>query len=152
MGMKLAAVLAILLMFMAGAFSLYYNDTQKRMATLIENNTKLETGIKMNEEAIASLNHSIASANAELTRVNTAFTASREQNRLLSDRLAKHDIGMLAASKPGLVENIINGASTKASRCFEIMSGAALSDQEKGAKDGKSFNSECPWLWTSPTP
>jgi septal ring factor EnvC (AmiA/AmiB activator) len=106
MGMKIAAVMAMLLLFMTGAFYLYYNDTQKRMTTLIENNAKLETGIKMNEEAIASFKSSIASANAELTRVNTAFAESRAQNRELTDRLAKHEIGMLAAKKPGLVENL----------------------------------------------
>jgi chromosome segregation ATPase len=152
MGMKIAAVMAMLLLFMTGAFYLYYNDTQKRMTTLIENNAKLETGIKMNEEAIASFKSSIASANAELTRVNTAFTESRAQNRELTDRLAKHEIGMLAAKKPGLVENIINEASVKALRCFEIISGEPLTDKEKGAKDGKDFNSECPWLWVTITP
>jgi hypothetical protein len=112
----------------------------------------LEVGIKTNEETIASLNNSIASSNAELTRINNAFSSSREQNRLLLDKLSKHDIGTLAAIKPKLVENIINEASSKSLRCFDIMSGAALTDKEKGAKDGKSFNSECPWLWSNTTP
>lgn len=149
MGMKIAAVMAMLLLFVMGGFYAYYQDTQKRMSVLIENNAKLETGIKMNEEAIASLNSSIASSNAELMRVNKAFSEARAQNRELTDRLAKHEIGMLAANKPGLVENIINGASDKALRCFEIMSGSPLTEEEKGAKDAKSFNSECPWLWPS---
>lgn len=149
MGMKIAAVMAMLLLFVMGGFYAYYQDTQKRMSVLIENNAKLETGIKMNEEAIASLNSSIASSNAEVMRVNKAFSEARAQNRELTDRLAKHEIGMLAASKPGLVENIINGASDKALRCFEIMSGSSLTEEEKGAKDAKSFNSECPWLWPS---
>jgi hypothetical protein len=152
MGMRLTAVMAILLMFVSGSFYWYYNDTQKRMVILVENNAKLEVGIKTNEETIASLNSSIASSNAELTRINNAFSSSREQNRLLLDKLSKHDIGTLAAIKPKLVENIINEASSKSLRCFDIMSGAALTDKEKGAKDGKSFNSECPWLWSNTTP
>lgn len=152
MGLKLAAVISIVLLFVMGGFYLYYHDTQKKMETLITNNAKLEIGIKTNEEAIASLNSNITEANAELTRVNKAFSDARQQNNALIDRLAKHELGVLAATKPGLVGPIINKASNKALRCFEIMSGSPLTDQERGAKDAKSFNSECPWLWTSTTP
>lgn len=152
LGMKAAAVMALILLFTMGGFYLYYQDTQKRIAILVENNAKLETAVQTNEQAISSLKANIASANAELNRVNKAFTEARTQNRELTDRLAKHEIGMLAANKPGLVEGIINKASDKALRCFEIMSGSPLTEQERGAKDAKSFNSECPWLWTGTTP
>lgn len=152
LGMKAAAVMAMILLFTVGGFYVYYQDTQKRIATLVENNAKLEIAVQTNEEAISSLKTSIASANAELTRVNKAFAEARTQNRELTDRLAKHEIGMLAAKKPAMVEGIINKASDKALRCFEIMSGSPLTEQEKGAKDAKSFNSECPWLWTGVTP
>jgi hypothetical protein len=66
---------------------------------------------------------------------------------VLSDKLGRHDIGNLAENKPGLVERVINGASIKAGRCFELLSGAPLTDKEKEAENGKSFNSECPWLF-----
>jgi hypothetical protein len=84
-----------------------------------------------------------------LNRINTAFQKAREQNRELADRLAKHDLGILGSEKPALVERIINGASDKVGRCFELLSGAELTDNERNAKDAKSFNSECPWLYDS---
>ena len=79
--------------------------------------------------------------------MNESFAAVRAQNRELSDRLAEHDLAYLASKKPGLVQRVVNGASDKAARCFELLSGAQLTDAERNATDGKSFNSECPWLF-----
>ena len=145
--MKLAGVMALISFVMAGAFYWYYNDTQERMSILNANNAKLEVAIQISEDAVTSLQESYAKANEELTKVNTEFTAIRQQNRVLSDKLGRHDIGNLAENKPGLVERVINGASIKAGRCFELLSGAPLTDKEKEAENGKSFNSECPWLF-----
>jgi len=61
--------------------------------------------------------------------------------------LGRHDLGNLAENKPGLVEKVVTKASAKANRCFELLSGAELTDKEKEAKNGKAFNSECPWLF-----
>ena len=145
--MKLAGVMALISFVMAGAFYWYYNDTQERMAILNENNAKLEVAIQISEDAVTSLQESYAKANEELTKVNSEFASIRQQNRVLSDKLGRHDIGNLAENKPGLVERVINGASIKAGRCFELLSGAPLTDKEKEAENGKSFNSECPWLF-----
>lgn len=152
MGMKLAAIIGVLLLAMSGLFYWYYNDSQSRMSILLENNAQLEVAVKTNQEAISELKLQNYLANAELKKINTAFSASREENRQLVDRLSKHELGVLAATKPALVEGIINNASAKALRCFEILSGSPLTDKEMDAKDAKSFNSECPWLWTSIVP
>lgn len=150
--MKLAAIIGALLLAMSGLFYWYYNDSQSRMSILLENNAQLEIAVQTNQEAISELKLQNYLANAELKKVNTVFSASREQNRQLVDRLSKHELGVLAASKPALVEGIINNASAKALRCFEILSGSPLTDKEMDAKDAKSFNSECPWLWASIVP
>ena len=71
----------------------------------------------------------------------------RKQNKTLSNKLGRHDLGNLAENKPGLVEKVITKASGKANRCFELLSGAELTEKEKEATNGKSFNSECPWLF-----
>ena len=147
MGMKLAGVMALLMFVMGGVFYWYYNDTQERLSILNANNAKLEVAVQISEDAVTSLQESYAKANEELTKINTEFTAIRQQNRVLSDKLGRHDIGNLAENKPGLVERVINGASIKAGRCFELLSGAPLTDKEKEAENGKSFNSECPWLF-----
>lgn len=147
MGMKLAGVMAILMFVTGGIFYWYYNDTQERMGILHEINADLETAVASNEEAVKQLQIDSKKANEQLGKVNTEFADIRRQNQVLADKLSNHDIGNLAQNKPAMVEKIINNATTKANRCFELISGAKLTDKEKEAKDGKSFNSECPWMF-----
>jgi len=125
----------------------YYNDTQARIAILTGNNAKLETAVQTQEEAMQTLQADYAKANEELKKVNAEFAKTRAQNNVLSDKLAKHDLAVLGNAKPGLVEKVVNKASAKAGRCFEILSGAELTETEKNATSAKAFNSECPWLW-----
>jgi hypothetical protein len=135
-GLKLAGIMLIVMCAMGGLGYWYYNDTQEKLATLHENNAKLETAVAISEE---------------LQKVNNEFRDIRAQNNVLSKKLAKHDLSELGSKKPGLVGKIINNASDKAGRCFEILSGAKLTEKEIGAKNGKAFNSECPWLWPGNT-
>ena len=68
-------------------------------------------------------------------------------NNAKLDKLRDHDIGLLGEAKPALVERIIDRASAKALRCFELLSGAELTTTERNAKNENAFNSECPWLY-----
>lgn len=147
MGMKLAGVMAFLMFVVGGMFYWYYNDTQERMAILNENNAKLEVAIQTSEAAVKQLQIDYKRASEELSKVNEEFTNIRRQNQVLADKLSNHDLGNLAQNKPALVERVITRATTKANRCFELLSGATLTDKEREATDGKSFNSECPWLF-----
>jgi septal ring factor EnvC (AmiA/AmiB activator) len=147
LGLKAYLIMGVVMLTMISGFYWYYRDSQARIALLTANNAKLELAVKTNEETIKSLQENYAAANAEISRVNEAFTAVRAQNRELADRLSEHDIAYLASKKPELVQRVINGASDKAARCFELLSGATLTDAERNAKDAKSFNSECPWMY-----
>jgi hypothetical protein len=50
----------------------------------------------------------------------------------------------LAEAKPGLVENIVNKASDNAARCFEILTGAELTESERSATKKSEINPSCP--------
>ena len=151
MGLKLAGIMLILMMAMGGLGYWYYNDTQEKMSILHKNNAKLETAAALNEETISSLQVSYEKANNELNRLNQEFANIRAQNKILAGKLEKHDLGVLGSKKPTLVERVINKATQKAGRCFELLAGAPLTEDEKNEKNGKSFNSECPWLFNSHT-
>lgn len=125
----------------------YYNDTQERISILTENAAKLETAIATSEATISALQADYESMKRTNEALNNEFAAIRRQNEVLADKLSRHDLGVLGASKPGLVERVVNGASDKAGRCFELISGAELTEEEKNAKSANSFNSECPWLY-----
>jgi len=132
---------------MGGIGYWYYTDTQSRMAILQENNARLETSIEINEATIRSMRESQQELNQEIQRVNGDFARIRRQNQVLADKLADHDIGLLGEAKPELIDRIIDNASEKAFRCFELMSGAELTEQERNATNGNAFNSECPWIY-----
>lgn len=145
--LKIVGVMLIIMAVMVGGFYWYYKDSQDTIATLNENNAKLETAVSINEETISTLQADQQRITDELKRVNAEFQEIRAQNAELRDRLSKHDIGTLGNAKPGLVERVINNASDKAARCLELLSGAPLTDKERNADSARSFNSECPWLW-----
>jgi uncharacterized coiled-coil protein SlyX len=150
MGMKIAAATTLMMLMLCGAFWVYYQDTQERIAILNENNAILEVAVATSEAAVASMQADIKKANEELSRVNKEFAAIRAQNNVLADKLAKHDLAVLGSAKPGLVERLVNRGTINAGRCFELLAGAELTDKEKEATSGDAFNKECPWLWPGP--
>lgn len=127
----------------------YYKKSQETIMTLQENNSKLEVAVSELSDTISALEIKYQEANKIITDLNTTLSESRVRNRELADRLAKHDISMLALQRPELVERIINNASENALRCFELLSGAPLTENERNAKNAREFNSECPWLFNN---
>ena len=55
MGLKLAAVMAGVMVILMGIGYWYYNDSQEKMRILHENNAKLETAAKLQKETIKQL-------------------------------------------------------------------------------------------------
>jgi chromosome segregation ATPase len=145
--MKIAGMLAVVIVVMGGIGYWYYNDTQGRMAILQENNAKLETAVALNEAAIDQMQADFASQQTELNRINQEYAAIRRENNRLANKLANIDLSLLAAEKPTSIERAVNRGTVNAGRCFEILSGSPLTESEINAKDGESFNKECPWLW-----
>jgi hypothetical protein len=143
----LTAISFIGMLALSGAFYFYYNSTQNKMTSLIQNNSKLELAIETNENTITSLNENYERVNSELSSVYADVIETRRQNRLLVEKFENNDIGFLAENKPQLVENIINRASGNVMRCFELMSGAPLTEGERNAKTPTEFNAECPWIF-----
>ena len=149
--MKISAILFIIILVMGGVGYWYYQDSQKRIAILTENNVKLESAVKTQEETIASIQADVAAAAAENQRLNQAYAEIRRQNNRLSSKLADMDLGLLAAEKPDSIERAVNRGTLNAARCFEILSGSPLTEEEINAENGESFNKECPWLWPGPS-
>lgn len=132
-----------------GAYA-YYTSTQETIRVLTENNVKLELAVATNEEAIESLQSDYASAMEENKKINEAYADIRRQNNRLSSKLADMDLALLAIEKTESIERAVNRGTVNAGRCFELLSGAELTEEEKNATDAKEFNKECPWLWPGP--
>jgi regulator of replication initiation timing len=157
--MKSWIFIGLLLAMMSGAVYYYYSTTQATIQQLIQNNTILEennktlvTANQTNLDTIDDLQTSYDQIFDNYTRLETEFQIIRSQNNKLRERLGKHELDALAAAKPGLVESVINNASKKVSRCFELLSGAPLNEEEQNAETARQFNSECPWLYDTLVP
>ena len=95
-----------------GAYA-YYKDTQQRIATLQQNNAKLETVAKQNETTINSLQESqekFATLNLEL---QGKLDEAEKYGDELRKKLHKHDLTRLSIKKPGLIEKRINNGTQK---------------------------------------
>ena len=95
-----------------GAYA-YYQDTQQRIATLQQNNAKLETVAKTNETTINSLQESqekFANLNLEL---QGKLDEAEKYGDELRKKLHKHDLTRLSIKKPGLIEKRINNGTQK---------------------------------------
>jgi len=125
----------------------YYVDTQQRIAILVENNTKLETAVATQTQALDSLQTSYAAVQSELTTLQSSFQSIRRQNQQLATRLQEVDLTAAAIANPEGIEGAVNRGSYNAGRCFELLSGAELNDKERNAKNATAFNKECPWLY-----
>jgi septal ring factor EnvC (AmiA/AmiB activator) len=147
MGLKLAGVMFLIMCAMGGIGYWYYNDTQERMAILQENNAKLEIAVETNEQALESLQEDYASAQNEIASLNNAYTAIRRQNQKLADKLQEIDLTAAAIANAEGIERAVNRGTENAGRCFELLSGAELTEKERTAKNDIAFNKECPWLY-----
>jgi|TARA_B110000977_G_scaffold7287_1_gene9995 chromosome condensin MukBEF ATPase and DNA-binding subunit MukB len=144
----------MILMVVAGGGALYYKSTQATIMELTAYNAQLTANVEQIEQAnqknidtIARMEANFESQRENFEALQSSFNTIREQKNQLQNRLGRHDIGALAAAKPALVERVINTASVKAFRCFELESGAPLTENERSATNGKAFNSECPWIY-----
>ena len=144
--LQIKLVLAIIVMIGAGGGYLYINKLQKDNAILKTNQIKLESAVEDNNQVIEQQIKDINKIRNTLEIVEAEKKKLEKDKDDLNKRLGKHDIGNLAANKPGLVEKIINKASKNAQRCVEIASGSPLTEEELNGTP----NRECPSFWPAP--
>ena len=102
-----------------GAYFIY-NDTMKRMATLRDNNAKLEVAVKAKDVTIKSLKENIEKQIKLTNDLNNKLSIAEENNKKISEILAKTDIVKNTINDPVKTEkrineevvNIFNGINT----------------------------------------
>ena len=101
-----------------GAYATW-NNMQDKIELLKENNAKLEMAVQTQTETIKTMEKNVQAVNAELNTTNKELRRTRTRNKILAKKIEQH----------------------------ELMSGAEFTEKERSAKNAKSFNSECPWLY-----
>ena len=92
---------------------MYYKDTQQRIATLTENNAKLEVAVQISEDSVELLQNDIVK-NAELNReLQKELQIAEQYGDQLRNTLRKHNLTHLANKKPGLIERKMQNATNR---------------------------------------
>lgn len=84
-------ILAILAGIGYGAYFIY-NDTMQRMAVLRDNNAKLEVAVKAKDTTIKALQENMKKQIKLTKDLNTKLSVAEENNKEISNLLAKTDI------------------------------------------------------------
>ena len=85
-----------------------YNDTMQRMATLRDNNAKLEVAIKVKDSTIKALKENMEKQIKLTKDLNNKLTIAEENNKKISNLLAKTDIIKSSLADPAGQEKRIN--------------------------------------------
>ena len=127
---KIAFVL--LLIIIAGGFAgrWYYNSSQETIAQLNQNIATLRANQAQLEQAIATSNETIARQQADAQQFAEANNALREQLQEaeaysddLQSKLRNHNLTVLTAQRPGLIETRVNNATARLFDEMEIITG-----------------------------
>lgn len=123
----------------------HINSLESELVVMTANNIKLTDSIEQQkivlERKISEIKQ-IKNINVKL--LNSIDIQSNKINNLIN-KFSKtandndRDLGKLAIVKPKLISNIVTKASVKMNRCFEIIAGSIINENE--------FNSECPELF-----
>ena len=90
-----------------GAYFIY-NDTMQRMATLRDNNAKLEVAVKAKDATIISLKENMEKQIKLTKDLNNKLSIAEENNKKISEILAKTDIVKNTIADPVKTEKRIN--------------------------------------------
>ena len=90
-----------------GAYFIY-NDTMQRMATLRDNNAKLEVAVKAKDATIKSLKENMEKQIKLTKDLNNKLSIAEENNKKISKILAETDIIKNSIADPKASEKRIN--------------------------------------------
>ena len=148
---KLYFFILLILGAVGGVGYLYYTDTQERLVAAANENAAMKIQGTLQAQTIEKLNKDIVRSRETLVRLRDEFGKFRRDYEILENKFNKRsknfgtrDIGKLAEVKPALIERIINNATKKVLRCFEIASGSPLTEKEINATKKSQINPECP--------
>ena len=117
-------ILLLLLGSMGGGAWYYYTDTQERLATLRDNNAKLQMVAETNQATIENLQADYKLAQENMAKLEERAREAEVYQDELAAKLRRHDLTRLTLQKPGLIEKRVNNATDKIFSQLEVDSGA----------------------------
>jgi len=109
----MSKILIGIIVAMVLAFGGYYWLTEKRLATLTENNAKLTIAAQTNQQTIDKLTDDYEQQQELNSELRVKLTAAEAYGDELAKKFREHDLTMLTLRKPGLIERRVNSATQK---------------------------------------
>jgi len=133
MGLKISAVLGLLLILSLGAFKLYYDKSEAEKEAMaialqqaVDNQLLLENTIKDQNQQMEEQLAREQKNQARISQLSTANSEAMEEVTELRGKFARHDLNMLSMTKPGLLEKMVNRGTV---RVFEELETLTQPDQ-----------------------
>lgn len=149
---KLIGMLFAVALIAGAVFYVKHNESVKEQ--LINEKAALLAEVNVYKDVIATQTDTIDFLEAQskkraedFLKTEARFAQIRQENQTLLDKIEDIETAISAAENPAAVAVIVNDISRNLNRCFELVSGAPLTDAEKNAKNENEFNPECPWLY-----
>jgi len=126
-----------------GIFSYLHNEIED----LSRENQNLEIQLSETTNALDQLESDLVILEEELRRVNLDFNRIQEQNQTVARMIEDLNIGEIVDRDPSEAESIVNKTTQSSLRCFELVSGSDLTEEERNAETPEEFNPNCPWIF-----
>lgn len=121
----------------------YYQYTQEQIRIYAVNAATAELAQQQAEAAVESLKRDMVEIQAQFTAVSAKFEVAKGRVDALEDKLSEHEIGDLAQKKPKLIEKIIDKGTQDVLRCYEILTGSPLTEEEIAVTKKSKANTTC---------
>ena len=102
----MSKILIGIIVAMVLAFGGYYWLTEKRLATLTENNAKLTIAARTNQDTIDKLTQDYEQQQELNSELKVKLTAAEAYGDELAKKFREHDLTMLTMRKPVLIERL----------------------------------------------
>ena len=134
----------------------YYTYTQEQIRIYAVNAATAELAQQESEAALESLHKDMAEIREQFATVSAEFEIAQSRVENLEEKLSEHDLGALAQAKPKLIEKIVDKGTKDVLRCYEILTGSPLTEEEKNVTKKSKANTTCSDVanpnYTPPTP
>jgi FtsZ-binding cell division protein ZapB len=123
MGLKIAIVMGVIMATMCGGFYWYYQDSQARIATLRENNAKLEVAVDTAESSLNLVKDEMAKVGELNNQLQADLQKAEAYTDELRGKLSRMNLIVEALKDAKTLEGKMNGATAKLWRGFMDDSG-----------------------------
>tara|TARA_B100000953_G_scaffold80642_1_gene65671 strand:- start:146 stop:628 length:483 start_codon:yes stop_codon:yes gene_type:complete len=154
--LKMLLILTVVLGAVGFGAWKYYQYTQEQIRIYAINAATAELAQQESEAALEAIHKDMAAIREQFASVSADFEVAQSRVDVLEEKLSKHDLGALAQAKPKLIEKIVDKGTKDVLRCYEILTGSPLTEEEINVTKKSKANTTCSDVanpnYTPPTP